>query len=271
MAIVIKEVSHKYNEFENKLSINNISLELEKNNIFGIIGKSGSGKTTLLELIAGLIKPSNGQIFIDDLDIKKDEKKIRKKIGFIFQFPEEQLIEDSVKKEIEFSLRNFKISKNRVLLALKLVGLGDEYLNKKIDELSKGEKRMIAISSVLAYNPEIIIFDEPTIGLDYNNKKKLIKLIKMLKNKYGKTIIIASHDVDLMYQLCDNLIIIDNGILLLYGDPVSVYNEDKIVKKYDIEIPKIIRFQRMVKDEKNIKLMYTTSINDLIKEVYRNV
>lgn len=268
MGIVLKNVTHMYDEHKKIKSINNISMELEDNKIYGIIGKSGSGKTTFLSLIDGIIKPTSGSILINDIN---DIKKIRKEVGFVFQFPEEQFFEVNVKKEIEFAIKNFKISKNKSVDALKLVGLNDTYLNKSLNELSNGEARLVAIASILIYNPKIILFDEPTIGLDYKNKKKIIKLIKLLKNRYNKTILIVSHDVDLLYELSDYLIILDNGNLIMYGDAASVYKEESLIKKYKIETPKIIKFESLVKKKKGKKLMHSKTINDLIKEVYRNV
>ena len=264
--VVLDKVTYSYGR---EIVIKDITIKIEDNKIFGIIGKSGSGKTTLLELIDGLLKPSSGRVFINDIDINKDSS-IRKNIGFIFQCPEEQFFESTVKKEIEFAVKNFKIKSEKIIDVLKLVGLNENYLNKPVKNLSNGEKRMVAIASILIYNPSIILFDEPTIGLDYKNKKKLIDLIKKLK-KYGKTVIVVSHDIDLLYQISDNLIIINEGRVLLYGDKDSVYNEIKILDKYNIPLPKILLFERLVKENKNIKLMHSTCVNDLIKEVYRNV
>lgn len=268
MAIVLNHVSHKYNEFSKDNSINDISLEIPDNKIIGIIGKSGSGKTTLLQLINGLIKPTSGSIKIDDIS---DISKLRRNIGLVFQLPEQQFFEVNVEKEIGFALKNFNMSKSKIKESLKLVGFEDSYLKRNLNELSNGEKRIIAILSVLVYNPKIILFDEPTIGLDYKNKKKIIQLIKMLKNRYNKTIIIVSHDIDMLYEMVDDIIVLDKGKLIMYGDPESIFKENDIVKEYDIDMPKIIKFEMLVKDKKNIKLMHTTSINDLIKEVYRNV
>ena len=265
MGIIINNLTHKY---DNKISINDLTIEMEDNKIYGLIGESGSGKTTLLELIDGLLKPISGEIIINDNTNIKD---IRKDIGFIFQFPEEQFFENTVRKEIEYSLNNFKIKKDKVLDAINLVGLNKEILNKKTKELSNGEKRLVAIASVLVYNPKIILFDEPTIGLDNKNKSKLIWLIKQLKHTYNKTIIISSHDIDLLYDLCDDLIVLKDGKLIMYGDPVSVYKEEDILEKYNIDLPSILKFEKLVNKKKNIKLMHTTSINDLIKEIYRNV
>lgn len=265
MGIIINSLSHKYDD---KLSINDISIEMEDNKIYGLIGASGSGKTTLLELIDGLLTPLSGEIIINDNNKIKD---IRKDIGFIFQFPEEQFFETTVKKEIEYSLNNFKIKKDKVIDAINLVGLNKDILSKKIKELSNGEKRLVAIASVLVYNPKIILFDEPTLGLDNKNKNKLIWLIKQLKHTYNKTIIISSHDIDLLYELCDDLILLHDGKLIMYGDPASIYKEDEILNKYNVDLPSILKFEKLVNKKKNIKLMHTTSINDLIKEIYRNV
>lgn len=268
MGIIFKNVSHKYNKYSNVKSIDNFNITIPDNKIYGIIGKSGSGKTTLLNLIDGLIKPISGEVIVND---EKDIKKIRGEIGFVFQIPEEQFFEINVKKEIEFALKNFKINKKKAVDALKLVGLNDTYLNKSLNELSNGEKRMVAIASILIYNPKIILFDEPTIGLDYKNKKKIIRLIKLLKNKYNKTIMVVSHDIDLLYDISDDIIVLDKGTLIMYGDKESVFKENALIKKYNIDLPKVIKFENLVNEQKNIKLMHTTCINDLIKEVYRNV
>lgn len=269
MAVIINNLSFKYNNSSKEI-IKKLSLEIIDNDICGIIGKSGSGKTTFLELIDGLLKPTTGNILVNDIDVSKNTSAVRKEIGFVFQSPEEQFFEVNVKKEIEYALKNFKMSKNKASNALKLVGLDESYLNKSLNSLSNGEKRIVAIASILIYNPKIIMFDEPTIGLDYKNKKKIINLIRLLKNRYKKTIIIVSHDVDLLYELCDNIIILDNGKLILYGDPISVFKEDKLIKKYNIETPKIVTFSSLARD-KGIKLIDRKNINDLIKEVYRNV
>ena len=260
MGIILSNVSFKYD----KDLFNNLNLEINYNTITGIIGKSGSGKTTFLELIANILKPSEGKIIFEDF------YKSIKNIGIIFQMPEKEFFNVYVDKEISFALNNFNMNKKRLVEVIKLVGLKEDILNKKIKELSNGEKRLIAIASTLVYNPKLILFDEPTIGLDYKNKKKVINLIKNLKNRYEKTIIIVSHDIDLMYELCDDLIVLSNGKLILYGNTLDVFNEIDLIKKYDIPIPKVVLFENLVK-EKNIKLLKSRNVNDLIKEVYRNV
>ena len=261
MGIVLDNVSFSY---DSNVFFKNINLEIQYNNICGVIGKSGSGKTTFLEIIVGLIKPNSGRVIFEDMDISK------KDIGIIFQMPEDEFFNIYVKDELEFALTNFKMDKKRILDVIKLVGLKENILDKKINELSNGEKRLIAIASILVYNPKILLFDEPTVGLDYKNKKKIINLIRNLKNRYNKTILIVSHDIDLMYELCDNLIVLSNGRVILYGAVTDVYKQLDIINKYSIPIPKIVSFEMLARD-KNIKLLHSKSVNDLIKEVYRNV
>lgn len=270
MAIIFNKVSFRYNKNAKKKTINNISFELFDKNICGIIGKSGCGKTTLLELIDGLITQDEGTILINDIDISKD-KSIRSDIGFVFQFPEQQFFEKTVKKEIEFSAKNYNIKKDKIKDVLKLVGLKNDILNKKISDLSCGEKRMVAIASVLVYNPSVILLDEPTIGLDYNNKKRVISLIKNLKNRFGKTIIIVSHDVDMLYEISDKLMIIDSGKLISFCDTLETYKDIDLINKHNISIPRVVKFEYIAKNKKNLKLMKSQTTNDLIKEVYRNV
>lgn len=263
MGIVLDNVCFSYG---NRYIFKNVNLELKSNVITGIVGKSGSGKTTLLEIISGLLKPTKGKVLIDYVDINKID--YRRNIGIVFQNPENSFFNIYVKEELEFALKNFNINVDLIEF-IKLVGLKEDILNKKLDELSSGEKRLIAILSVLVYNPKIILLDEPTINLDYSNKKKVISLIKKLK-KSGKTILIVSHDVNMLYELCDNIIALSRGNIILYGDTMDVFNEIKLLKKYDISIPSVVLFENYAL-EKDKKLLKSKNVNDLIKEIYRNV
>lgn len=268
MGIVLKNVSYKHNPYGDYF-FKNLNMEIDDNIICGIMGKSGSGKTTLLELISGINKPTDGEVIINCVDINKED--YRKNIGVVFEAPEEQFFEVTVKNEIEFAAKNYCVKKSKLKEVLKIVGLDEKVLSKKIDNLSSGEKRLVAIASILIYNPKIVLFDEPTIGLDYKNKKKIINLIKELKNRYGKTVIIVSHDIDLLYLLCDDLIVLSSGKVILYGDTDSVFNEKDVIEKYNIKLPSILEFANYLKEKKGIKLLPCKTINDLIKEVYRNV
>lgn len=263
MGIVLDNVCFNYG---NKCIFKNMNLELKSNAITGIVGKSGSGKTTFLEIISGLLKPTKGKVLIDYVDINKED--YRKNIGIVYQIPENSFFNIYVKDELEFALKNFNINVNLIEF-IKLVGLKEEILNKRIDELSSGEKRLIAILCVLIYNPKIVLLDEPTVNLDYKNKKKVISLIKKLK-KSGKTILIVSHDINLLYELCDDIVALSYGKVVLYGNTMDVFNEVSVLKKYDISIPSVVLFENYAL-EKNKKLLKSKNVNDLIKEIYRNV
>jgi energy-coupling factor transport system ATP-binding protein len=280
MEIKFEKVGFCYNEKTplKKEVLKDINLTIKKDKITGIVGKSGSGKTTLVEMINALVLPTAGQITIDSFVIKKGKKifnvnNLRVNIGLVFEFPEEQFFCDTVKKEIEFGMKyfNYKSDKidKRVSDSLKMVGLDDSYLNRDPFSLSSGEKRKVAIASVLAFNPKIIILDEPTVGLDSNSKDNLVKLMKMLKQKYNKTVIIVSHDVDLLHRLVDYIYIVNNKKIVLHGEKYDVFKEEDKLKRYGLTVPKIIEFSNKVFKKKNIKMGYRDDINDLIKDIYR--
>ncbi len=261
-----------------KIALDNVSINLNEDKIYGVIGSTGSGKTTFVELLDNLLVPSSGYINIGKYVIKSGSKIIsnneyRKNIGLVFQFPEEQFFETTVEKEISFALKNFnmKDNKKRVLDALSMLGMDESYLNINPFKLSNGEKRKIAIASILVYNPKVLILDEPTVGLDNNNKRMLMRLLRRLCTRYGKKIIIISHDVDMIYNLVDNVIVFKDGKILKQGPKEDVFSNIEFLNKNNIDIPNIVEFENLVLKEKNIKLGSYDDIKDLIKAVYRNV
>jgi energy-coupling factor transport system ATP-binding protein len=180
----------------------------------------------------------------------------------------------TVFEEISFGMKYFKFKtadiEKRVVNALKMVGLNKDYLYRNPFTLSSGEKRKIAIASILAYNPSIIILDEPTIGLDSISKKKLVELIRTLKNRYKKTIILVSHDVDLIHQISDKIIVLNDGKVVLDGNKYDVFKHEAELKKYGIKLPKAIEFSNLVYKKTGKKIGYRDDINDILKDVYRN-
>lgn len=272
-------IYYKDTSFSNTV-LDGIDLNFKQGKIYSIVGKCGSGKTTVLELIDGLILPTSGYIDIDDFRLENKSKikninDLRVKIGLVFQFPEDQFFENTVLDEIEFGLNGFKYNtesmKKRVIDALLMVGLDESYLDRDPLTLSHGEMRSVAIASVLAFNPSVIIFDEPTIGLDAGNKKNLMRLIKMLKTRYNKTIVIVSHDTDMLIKLSDEVLLLENGKIVLRGNKYDVFSNERLMKRNNIKIPDTIKFSNMVKKKKNIKIGYRDEINDLIKDIYRYV
>lgn len=281
MEIEFNNVSYTYNYKTplRKVALRDIDLKFKEGKINTIIGKSGSGKTTLIELINALLEPTKGNITIDDFVLKKGLKikninELRFNIGLIFQFPEDQIFCNTVEKEIIFGMKYFNYkkgsTKERAIQALKMVGLDETYLKQDPFTLSRGEMRRVAIASVLAFNPKVLIFDEPTVGLDSIARENFIELIKILKEKFNKTIILVTHDSDLVYQISDYIYVLQSGEIVIEGDKYKVFNH-KLINEYGIRTPKILEFIKLVKEKKGIKLIQRDNINDLIKDVYRSV
>jgi energy-coupling factor transport system ATP-binding protein len=284
MEISFNNTNYIYNKnssIKNKV-LDNINVKFNEGEITGIIGRSGSGKTTMAELMNALLFPSEGTINIGSylLSTKgiKNNKKIndlRVNVGLVFQFPEEQFFNMTVKDEISFGMKYFNYKTNdidkRITDALKMVGLNDNYLDRNPFTLSNGEKRKVAIASIIAFNPKIIVLDEPTIGLDTYSKKNLLQLIKKLKQRLNKTIILISHDIELIHQVSDHIVVLDKGSIIAEGDKYSVFKQEKLLKEHGIAIPKIIEFSNKVLDKKGIKIGYRDEVNDLIKDIYRYV
>ena len=266
MEIEFKNVDFTYEKinYEKKEVLKNINMKFETGKITSIIGKSGSGKTTLLELIDNIIVPTKGEIIIEDVN----------KIGFLFQFPEEQFFNQTVKKELEVILKLSDYKKDinkRIYDVLEMVNLNEDYLNKNPFNLSSGEKRKLALASVLILNPKIILLDEPTIGLDDKDKNEMIKLIRMLKNRYNKTIIIASHDMNFIHKITDYIYVLDNKKIIMEGDKYTIFKQEEKLNKIKIKVPNLISFSNKVLKTKKIKIGYRDDINDLIKDIYRYV
>lgn len=256
--------------------LKNINMTIPEGKITGIIGKSGSGKTTLIQLMNGLLKPTSGKIKILDFVLENKNqnlKELHRQVGFLFQFPEEQFFHETVEKEIGFAVDSFQYriseKEKRIKESLLLVGLNDSYLKRDPLTLSNGEKRKVALASILIYNPKILILDEPTIGLDEESKKSFLKLLRMLKKRYHKTIIIVSHDVEFLHKFVDYLFVLNHGKIVLKGDKYEVFKQEARLKRYGVSVPQMIRFSNLVYEKKKIKIGYRDEINDLIKDIYR--
>ena len=226
-----------------------------------------------------LMLPTEGTIRIEDYILENKRKvpyinDLRFNIGLVFQFPEEQFFNATVKQEIEFGMKQFSYKLDnidkRASDALKMVGLNDSYLERSPFSLSNGEMRKVAIASVLAFNPKVIILDEPTIGLDTISKKTFLRMLKTLKNRYHKTIIVVSHDVNMIHKIVYYLFVLDHGKLVLEGDKYEVFTNENL-DKYQVARPNIIEFSYKVMKKKGIKIGYRDEINDLIKDIYRHV
>lgn len=266
------------NTYAEKLILDNISFELLSGKKYSFIGNSNSGKTIIGELINGTIRPTKGNVRIGDFinNGKKIENvnNLRFDVGIVYKNKEEMFFNKRVKDELEFAIKYFKYKTNkkniRTIDALKIVGLSEEYLNKKIDDLSLSELKKVGIASVLIYNPKIIIMDEPSLHLNNREKNDLIRILNFINEKYNKTIIIMSRDTDFVYKFNSNIFILNNGKIVMKGDNNIFYNE-KELEKYNLYSPEIIQFSNIVKEKYNKNFKYYNDIKDLIKGVCNDV
>ena len=240
MPIEIKELSFSY---DSKPFIDNLDLKIDDGEMVGIIGNTGCGKSTFVRLIAGLIKSDSGKIIIagDDITNKKFNKKIlRRKLGIVFQFPEMQLFEQTIEKDIFFGLKQYKLTYDekykRAKEALELLGLDFERIKDKSPlALSGGEKRKIAVAGILVCKPKYLIFDEPIAGLDCNSRDNFMKLLLALKQN-GTTIIIISHNTDYLAEYADRILVMDGGKIILDDKPNEIFNQTNLLNNLNIGV-----------------------------------
>ena len=258
MFIDLKNVSFTYNlnmPFETKV-LKSINLSINKGDFIGIIGHTGCGKTTLLQIFNGLLEPTEGKITIDGIDINKEKdklKEIRKNIGLTFQYPENQLFEETIFKEISFGPKNLGIKddelEERVKKAMEMVEMDyTTYKDRSPFTLSGGEMRRVAIASILSIDPEVIILDEPTASLDPLNKKSLLKLISKLHLHYRKTIILVSHNMEVIAELAQRIIVMDKGKIVLDNNPKQIFqNHVEELESIGLSLPQITYIMHKLK------------------------
>ena len=258
-------------------ALHNVNIEIKDGSFTALIGHTGSGKSTLIQTFNALIKPTSGRIYVDDYDVcaeNADLKEIRKKVGLVFQYPEHQLFEETVEKDIAFGPKNMGFSEEeiaqKVKKAAKDVGLADELLKKSPFELSGGQRRRAAIAGVLATEPKILILDEPMAGLDPHGRDELIKLLKDIHRKdEEKTIIFVSHSMEDVAKLAENVIVLNKGEVFASGSVREVFSKGTELMKIGLNVPEITRLIIKLR-EKGIDLptdIYTVEAAEaIIKE-----
>lgn len=250
----------------------NINYTFLSGKITSIIGKGGSGKSMIGYAIMKLIHIDSGSIFIDG-NSDYDQYKLMKDIGYVFQNPWEHFFCETVYEEIAFGLKQFRFKLSKIEMqvsnALKMVGLDESYFNKKISSLSSGEAERVAIASSLVLNPKVLILDEPTIYLDFKVKRELVNLLKMLRDKYKKSVIVMSNDMDFVAEISDNCIVMDNGSIIKSGKIQKILLDD-CLSQVGIDLPKIYEFINISRERYGVDLKYTSNIDDLVMEVVDN-
>ena len=279
MAIKFNEVSFFYEKSKKNdivlAAIKDINLEIaEKNEFVTIVGHTGSGKSTLIQHINGLIIPTNGEVVIGDKVLSKKNKKIklkpiRKQIGFVFQFPEYQLFEETVLKDIIYGPINFGMSPEeataKAIEVAKQLNIA-HILDKSPFNLSGGQMRKVAIAGILAYNPDILLLDEPTRGLDPLGAKEIMDFFKKLQTDEGKTIIMITHDMDLVYEHSTRVIVMEGGKVAFDGDKEVLFKDE--YQKYHLTKPTILRTIDYINEQTNRNIGYDNyNLNDLLKSL----
>ena len=246
MSIRLENVNYIYGEGtgQEKWALKNINLTLHDNEFVGIVGHTGSGKSTLTQLLNGLEKPSSGQIFYNEQDIQGEgfsKKELRQKVGLVFQYPEHQLFEVSVIKDVEFGPRNLGLNnleiEKRSFDALKQAGISDDLLDVAPFALSGGQKRRVAIAGVLAMQPEVLILDEPTAGLDPAGRTEILELLQRLHRERNIAVILVSHSMDDVARYAERILVMNQGELVLDGAPEKVVRYRKELREIGLDVP----------------------------------
>lgn len=251
MAILeVRNLTHTYSgntPFIND-AVSDVSFKINKGEIIGIIGHTGSGKSTLVQHLNGLLQPTKGSVFIENENIwdnPKEIRKIRSKVGLVFQYPEYQLFEETVFKDIAFGPSNMGISGEEltktVLETCKIVGVKPEFLEKSPFDLSGGEKRRVAIAGVMAMKPQVIVFDEPTAGLDPKGREDVANIIQNYRKATDATVIIISHSMEDMAEVADKILVMNEGKLAFFDTPKEVFAKEKELGEMGLNVPIVTR------------------------------
>ncbi len=276
MAIKVSNVFYTYTPKSPTatLALNDVSLTVEEHSFVAFVGETGSGKSTLIQNLNALLVPSKGQVEVDDFIITPNAKKnkrvkeLRKHVGLVFQFPEYQLFEETVEKDVAFGVKNFgaddKTALEKAHQALLSVGLDETYFARSPFDLSGGEKRRVAIAGILAIEPDILVLDEPTAGLDPKGVNDIMSLVQQMYES-GKTIILVTHDMDIVMKYCQKVYVLNKGKLVFEGNPYQLFALDN--ESMSIEVPALYELARKLK-QKGLKLDIENihNVDDFIKQ-----
>ena len=252
----LKNISYTYGEgtpFEIK-ALNNVSLDIKSGKVTGIIGHTGSGKSTLVQMLNGLLKPTSGQVLLDGVDIwekPKEISKVRYKVGLVMQYPEYQLFEETVKKDIAYAPTNMGLSEeeieSRVLEAADFAGVDSSLLEKSPFDLSGGQKRRVAIAGIMAMRPDVLVLDEPAAGLDPRGKNLILSGIREYQRKTGAAVVLVSHSMEDMAKYCDEIIVMAGAELIMQGDCDEVFSKSSSLTDIGLDVPQITKIMMKIK------------------------
>lgn len=279
MDISLQNIEYRYQvntPFE-RLAIKDVSIDIPNGTYMALIGHTGSGKSTVLQHLNALLQPTEGTVVIGSHEVKAKQKNknlrlIRQKVGIVFQFPEHQLFEETVEKDIIFGPMNFGVSeveaKERARLALKQVGLSEEILEKSPFDLSGGQMRRVAIAGVLAMEPDCLVLDEPTAGLDPRGRREIMDMFYALHKERNLSTILVTHSMEDAAKYADQIVIMQQGHVVKQGTPIEIFSSVSELVEMGLDVPEVVRFQRRLEEKLGIKFGETyLSIEDLSSAV----
>ncbi len=285
MPIKFEDVSYIYSDGTpfRYVALSDVDLEFEEGKMTAVIGRTGSGKSTLVQHLNALLLPSEGRVLVLDRVIEagskpKQLKSLRGQVGLVFQFPEYQLFEETVLKDVAFGPKNFGVSEAdasaKARKALKLVGLDESFEEKSPLELSGGQKRRVAIAGILAMDPSVIVLDEPTAGLDPQGTVDMMKLFRELNQKHGKTILIVTHDMEQVFKYCDNVVVMDNGKPRISTTVEKFFSDSSLCREMNILPPALIRMKDALREkgfriDENVRDLNALA-NAIVKQVKKH-
>lgn len=276
MSIIVNHVTYRYNAgtaMENT-ALNDVNIKINDSEFIGLIGHTGSGKSTLVQHLNGLVKPTEGGIYVDGADIWDegyDLKKLRGEVGLVFQYPEHQLFETDVFTDVCFGPKNLGLSEKEIQLrayeALKMVGIEDDYFYQSPFDLSGGQKRRVAIAGVLAMKPKVLVLDEPTAGLDPKGRDELLDKLSSIRKETGCTIVLVSHSMEDVANYADRIVVMDKGSVVYDDTPRNVFKHYKELKEMGLGVPQITETMYALKDAGFNVSTDIITIEDAVKEI----
>lgn len=271
--IVAENVDYSYKDGKNLIpAVKKATFQVEKGEILAVAGQTGSGKSTLLSMLNGIYRPMGGSLFVDSVDVcrTKNLKALRKKIGFVFQYPEYQLFENTVLSDVMYGPLNFGMTKEEAETsakeALSLVNISEDYYDYSPFELSGGQKKRVALAGILAYQPEILILDEPAAGMDSKSKQELFGWIKRLREERAITVIFVSHDMKDVYAIADRLMVMKNGAIIYDGAVEAAIGNPEHAEKLGLSVPELAQFKHLLEPELTLETRDLSEIIDKIEE-----
>ena len=279
MGINFSKVNYTYapqkKKIRNKYILEDINLNIsEKNEFITIVGHTGSGKSTLVQMMNALLVPTTGSVTVFGNEIthkkQKNLKSLRKNVGLVFQFPEYQLFEETVLKDVCFGPKNYRLENpvSKAKESLKSVKIYEDKYEKSPFRLSGGEKRKVAIAGILASEPNVLILDEPTVGLDPQTKRELLALLKEINKE--KTVVIITHDMNALWEVSTRIIVLDDKKIIYDGDKYNLFKNEELVKKHSLDYPDIIKIMNTIKEKTGKDIdVYKENVNDAFDELLK--